>query len=128
MATAKVKNMDSLILNEVDDFFGLTQEAIGDAQKAAAKKAISRIKETAPKLSGKYAKGWKSTTEKTRTGTSTTVYNKDAPGLAHLLEHGHAMVAGGRTVGRVDAKPHLAKAEEEAIEAYQNEIERRIEA
>lgn len=128
MAKATAKNLDSIVLKEFDDFFGLTRDVIQEAQKSAAKKAISRIKETAPKQTGKYAKGWKSTTETTRTGTSTTIYNKDAPGLAHLLEHGHALINGGRTLGTVSAKPHLAKAEEEAIEAYQNEIERRIEA
>jgi hypothetical protein len=50
------------------------------------------------------------------------VYNADAPGLAHLLEHGHANVNGGRTPGRA----HIAPVEEMVLEQFEKELEGKL--
>lgn len=69
----------------------------------------------------KYAKGWTYTSEWGRLYTTVTIYNR-RPGLPHLLEHGHAIVSGGRVVGQFDGAEHIAPVEKELIEDYEKEI------
>lgn len=119
-------NIDKAIATELDQFAGLLKKDIVAAQKAAAKKAIKDIKANAPGK-GKYARGWRSKTTQTRTGASTVIYQGDRPGLAHLLEYGHPIVSGGRTVGQAKAFPHVDPAEKTAADYYEKEITRAIE-
>ena len=95
--------------------------------KVAAKGAKALREESGQTFgspSGKqlYAKGWKSKTEKGRLRTSAVIYNAKAPGLAHLLEHGHANRDGGRTPGRA----HIAPIEEKIIRAFEEEVKRKL--
>lgn len=122
MPKVKIDNLDAAVMAELDQFAGLMPELIEKAQKTAAKAAVRTIKAKAPG-SGEYARGWKTKTEKTRTGTSTVVYQGDTPGLPHLLEFGHAKVNGGRT----RAFPHIAPAEQEAMRIYEDELTKGVE-
>ena len=79
-----------------------------------AQKAATTLRNTSPvnskgKKSGAYARGW--AVDKSgghRITHVATLYNRTAPGLAHLLEHGHALRQGGRS----PAIPHIAPVEE----------------
>lgn len=119
-------NLDKAIAAELDEYAGMLKEDIATAQKAAAKKAIKELKRTAPGK-GRYGKGWKSKTTATRTGAETVIYQGDLPGLAHLLEYGHPIVSGGRTVGQARAFPHVDPAAENAVTNYEEELTRTIE-
>jgi hypothetical protein len=111
--------------DELDAFAGLCQEAIVNAQKTAAKTARNEIKKRAP---GKnYPKEWKVKTETSRTGATTFVYQGTRPGLPHLLEFGHPIIRGGRTVGQAKAFPHIDPAAEAAADYYEQELGREIE-
>lgn len=123
---ATPETLDKAIMAELDEFAGSLKEDIVSAQKAAAKKVIRDIKANAPGK-GKYAKGWKSKTTQTRTGAETIIYQGDLPGLAHLLEYGHPIVSGGRTVGQAKAFPHIDPAAEAAADYYEQELGREIE-
>lgn len=79
-----------------------------------SKEAVKTLKATSPKKTGKYAKGW--TRKKEKNGY--IVYNRTKPGLAHLLEKGHAKVGGGRVIG----KPHIGLVEEQAIKDLEKGI------
>lgn len=70
---------------------------------------------------GKYAQGWMVTPVKYAHYTSVVIHNKLA-GLPHLLEHGHALVLGGRKVGEVQGREHIAPVEEELVKQYENEV------
>lgn len=73
-------------------------EAIEEASKATAKEVVKELRKGGGYNGGeKFNKGWTSKTEASRLGSSTTVYNSTQPGLAHLLEFGHAKRNGGRT-------------------------------
>lgn len=90
-----------------------------DVQKIA-NSAASELKATSPKRTGGYAKGWKVQKEKSRYGTSCTVYNSTKPGLTHLLENGHALRGGGRA----PAHPHIKPVEEKVISDLEAAVRR----
>lgn len=94
-----------------------------DAAKEVARKGVQKVRENARGSfggTGEYAKGWKSKVTEGRLSTSAVIYNKDAPGLPHLLEHGHAKRGGGRVEGRVHIKP----VEDELVESFERAIRR----
>lgn len=122
-----VDELAEAVQAELDAYVGLAPEAFEAAGKAAGKKAVKRLKSDSPSKTGEYAKNWKVKTVKTRTGASTTIYQGKKPGLAHLLEYGHPIVHGGRTVGQAKAFPHIAAAQETAIKAYEDELKERME-
>lgn len=71
----------------------------------------------------KYGKGWTQKTVYENTlEKRVKVYNKNAPSLTHLLERGHALRHGGRTVGSAGARPHIKANEEKAIESLESGI------
>lgn len=120
-------NLDKAIAAELDRFAGMLKADIAEAQKAAAKVAVKELKAKAPGKKKKYARAWKSKTTVTRTGAETVIYQGDRPGLAHLLEFGHPIVSGGRTVGQARAFPHVEPAEQTAINEYEKELTKGIE-
>lgn len=111
---------------ELDAFAGMLPDQIMEAQKTAAKAAIKEIKRLAPGK-GQYARGWKSKTTKTRTGAETVIYQGDRPGLPHLLEFGHPVISGGRTVGQAKAFPHLEPTEKDIVGVYEKELTKVLE-
>lgn len=79
------------------DYETEAENAINEVIAGVAKNAAKELRKTSPKKTGTYSKGWTSKVEKTRIGVTGIVYNRDVPGLAHLLEFGHAKRNGGRT-------------------------------
>lgn len=119
--------LDELVMGELNEYVGTLPEYFVKAQKTAARAAVKELKAKSPKDTGGYGKGWKSKTTTTRLGGETTIYNGDKPGLAHLLEFGHPLINGGRTVGAVKAFPHIADAENNAAARYEEELKKLIE-
>lgn len=78
--------------------------------RAAAKAAEQMLRQTSPKRTGKYARGWKAKFVETSRGFSALVANETKPSLTHLLEKGHMTRKGGRT----KALPHILPAYEKA--------------
>ena len=104
-------------------------EDIADGIDVAAKKtaqlgARALNTESANKFGGKkYRKSWTSKHQKKRLASIAVIYSK-IPGLPHLLEHGHAVRGGGRTVpGRL----HIAPVEQEVIRTFEREVNESIE-
>ena len=97
--------------------------AVSEIVPEVAKQAAKRLRQTSPSRTGRYAKGWTSTVEKSRLSTTATVHGKSGTyQLAHLLEHGHAKRGGGRTAAIV----HIAPVEEWANEEVEKELERKL--
>lgn len=127
MAKATADNLAKIVMDELQAFASALPEDMAEAGKAAGKVAITRLKATSPSQTGAYSKGWKAKTDLTRLGAETTIYQGKRPSLAHLLEFGHPIKSGGRTVGQAQAIPHIQEAETLAIETYERELKRRIE-
>lgn len=121
-----VDDLASAVKSELDEFYLMLPEEIAKAQKTAAKNAVKTLKQTSPGT-GKYHKGWKTKTTQTRTGAETVIYQGEQPGLAHLLEFGHPIVSGGRTVGQARAFPHIEPVERQVVEAYERDLTKVLE-
>ena len=115
--TCTVDNMDAVIMDILDEYEEFTIQTVREATQRIAKEGVKALKSSSGAFggSGKYARGWTSTSEGGRLDTTVTIHNR-TPGLPHLLENGHAKRGGGRVSGRV----HIAPVESKLIGDYEN--------
>lgn len=112
------------------DYAVHVEEGAGTAVRKAAQVGRKTVKKNARntgphgglEITGDYIKGWSFKVKKTPEGWSAEVGNKDKPGLAHLLEKGHAKVGGGRVQGYEHIADAADKAFDELIEQIQAEV------
>lgn len=123
MGKTSVGNLASEVMKMLDDYASATTEGVKAAVSEAGKTVKNEIKANAPVGTGAYSKNWsvKKLSEDS-TSVEVTVYSPKKYWQAHLLEHGHAKVNGGR----VAAQPHIAEAEALGIEQLERDIERCI--
>lgn len=118
MAT-KIDNLANEIMEGLKEYADLVSDDVKKAVRKAGNTVRKEISENAPKDTGAYAKSWSvKKTKETSNSLEVTVYSKNRYQLAHLLEHGHAKRGGGR----VAARPHIAQAEQSAVETLDSEI------
>lgn len=118
----------------VGEITGLMQEYANDVAedmkidaKEVAKEAVKELKTTSPvgegSKKGHYNKGWTYSVGKDSAyKIGITVHNSKKPGLAHLLEKGHAKRGGGR----VNSAPHISPVEQKVIENYEKRLKERL--
>lgn len=106
----------------LDEYSKEVQDALDDSIKEVSKEAVSKLKSTSPRKSGKYARGWGVKEEK----NGAVVYNKTNWQLTHLLENGHIVRNKKGTYGRAPAYPHIKPVEEWASNELPLDIERRL--
>lgn len=101
---------------------GVVTEAVKKVTTAGAKALRAQSRETFQTHSKTkpYYKGWRSTLATGEKSAQGIIYNKDVPGLPHLLEYGHANRGGGRTPGRV----HIKLIEDQVVRDFTKEVER----
>ena len=118
MAT-KIDNLANEIMEGLKEYADLASDDVKKAVRKAGNTVRKEISENAPKDTGAYAKSWSvKKTKETSNSLEVTVYSKNRYQLAHILEHGHAKRGGGR----VAARPHIAQAEQSAVETLDSEI------
>ena len=118
-----IDDMASEVMKGLNEYAELADVSMKKAVRKTATAVKNEISANAPKKSGRYRKSW--ATRKTKENSHTlemTVHSKDRYQIAHLLEHGHAK----RNGGRVDAKPHIAPAEEHGAELLASLIEKEL--
>lgn len=108
------------------DYTTEVNDKLRDATKTIARKGANAVRASARANvggTGRYAAGWTYKAEDKRLSTSAVIYNKDRPGLAHLIEHGHVTRNGtGRTYDRTPAHVHIEPVEEQILKDYLNEV------
>ena len=102
----------------------ISKDITTDAEKVA-KDGADELKNTSPKRTGKYRKGWRTKTDKLNNGGSSTIYNATAPQLTHLLERPHADRTGTRTI-TPKSVGHIEKVEKQCIKDYERLVENTI--
>ena len=119
-----IDNLADEIMKGLAEYSDLADMEMKKAVRKTATAVKKEISANAPKRTGKYAKSW--TAKKTKENSHSlemTVHSKNRYQLAHLLEKGHAKRGGGRVSGR----PHIAPAEENGVQMFENLIEEALE-
>ena len=111
----------------LDSYSTDVRRAASNAQDKIAKEAVQKLRNTSPKKTGDYAKGWAVKREKGRNGIPVvTVHNKTDYQLTHLLENGHVIRNAKGEYGRYNGVKHIAPVEEWAQSELPAEIEREL--
>lgn len=107
------------ILNDYSDDI---QESIIKCAESVAKKGADKLKTSSPKRTGRYRKGWRIRTIKSKGEFESVIYNATNWQLTHLLEKPHLLRNGA------SSKPivHIAPVEQQCIKEYETEVERII--
>lgn len=124
MAKTAISKLDDAITKILSEYAGRVDENVSEIAADMGRKGAQALKQKSRETvnGSEYAKGWKSQTETSRTGTTAIIYN-DHPGLPHLLEYGHVTRNGtGRTFPRTPAHEHIAPVADELTEAFEREV------
>jgi hypothetical protein len=125
MAKTPIDKFSEAISDMLAEYGDELRENISEAVKTVSKKGAQAVKQSARQTfggSGAYAKGWTSRAETGRFSAQGFIYNKDLPGLPHLLEHGHAKRNGGRVPGR----EHIAPVESEIVKEFEKAVKESV--
>lgn len=114
--TGSIEVQMKQLLDEVnDDVRNSTRRNID----AVSKEAVQKLRNTSPRKTGSYAKGWG---VKREGEMDVVVHNRTDYQLTHLLENGHVIRNKKGTYGRTSGIKHIAPVEEWASD----ELPRRI--
>lgn len=119
----KANALEKAISDILTDYGQHVTEGTKEAVKKIAEEAKRETRAGSPKRTGRYKRGWAVKDESTRLSANAIVHNRTSYQLTHLLEKGHALRIGGRTIGRVKAFPHIGPAEEKAVQRFQKAVE-----
>lgn len=119
MAGIKVSDLAQAVAQELADYSQDVTDGVKKEVKQVAKDVVTELKQTSPRNSGDYAKGWKSRVEyESPEDIRVRVYNSKKPQLTHLLENGHAKQNGGR----VNGIPHIGPEEQRAEDSLEGKV------
>lgn len=116
------EEVDKVIQGLLNSYATEVRSKIATTSMEVARECAQRLRQTSPKRTGKYKKGWAVKEMRTNdVGLSTwVVHNKTRYRLTHLLEYGHKARGGTRIVGK---RPHIKKVEEWAQEEFPKQLE-----
>ena len=92
-------------------------EILFKCMSKAMRKAKKDVIAMSPVNSGEYKRGWTVRTKRLKYGFDGVIYNKDKPGLTHLLNNGHQVANQYGSYRRKEGDNHITKARNNA-EAY----------
>ena len=123
---SKTQSVTAQMTEILDNYSKEVKDVTNDAIKKTAKTSASKLRNTSPKKSGKYARGWTVKTERGSGGISTVTVHNKVYQLTHLLENGHIVRNKKGTYGRTNGIKHIAPVEEWAVSELPLEIERKL--
>jgi hypothetical protein len=127
-----LENLDAEVKKILSQYGDEVSANMGEIVTDITKKGVKALKAESASTFGeskqrkkKYKNTWTSKMVTGRLSKQGTIYNTQA-GLPHLLENGHALVAGGRKLGDVPGRTHIAKVEEELARIFEQEVKRKL--
>lgn len=115
MPKTTINMLDTVISEELIKYSKEVANVLKENTTKIAEECKNEIKSRSPVNKGKYKRGWK--VEKAFENDEAIRYrvkNTTSAQLTHLLEFGHAKVNGGR----IEGKPHIRVARDNANEKY----------
>ena len=108
----------------LDDYSKDIYRGIKEASIEVADKGAKTLRQTSPKKTGKYRRGWRVKTYEGAYDTMSVIYNATNWQLTHLLENGHIT-----RNGRTKTKPivHIYPVEQECIKEFEEDTIKIIE-
>ena len=119
--TGSVEIQMKKLLDQVDKE---VQKAMDDGMKQVAKEAVTQLRSSSPRKTGKYARGW-ATKQIDKNGI--VIHNSKHYQLTHLLENGHVIRNKKGTYGRTSGIKHIQPVEQWASEELPRRIMEKIE-
>lgn len=124
-----VNQLADVLIDQIERYADVTADEMKQAVRDVAKECKNQIKQKSPRLTGDYAKGWR--TEKAFENANELRINvKNATDwqLTHLLEYGHDVKnkKDGRVLGVAKAHPHVRPAEQKAQKELVKKIEKAV--
>lgn len=121
-------DLTSQIAEIFDEYNRDMKRKVNNSVDVVGKESVNKLKNTSPKKTGDYARGWRLKRERGRNGINdVTIHNATDYHLTHLLENGHVVRNKKGTYGRAPAHKHIAPVEEyfnsEVVEEIQRELE-----
>ena len=125
---ANIGNLDKKVQELLKTYGDQVRDDLEEVTIKVADFGVKEIKANARtyKWGKKYVNGWTKTDTSTRYSTGAVIHHKTMPGLPHLLEHGHALKRGGRTVGSTGKFEHIKPVEDKIVELYQKEVKEKL--
>ena len=121
--TVSIDEMADAINEGLKEYATLASMQVKSAVRKSAKTVKDQISTNAPSRTGAYKGSWVATKQsESSQSLQMVVHSKNRYQIAHLLEHGHAKRGGGR----VAARPHIAPAEEKAVQTLESEVEKAL--
>lgn len=120
---AKTESVTAQMKEILDEVNKEVKEAAENGIKKVSKESVSKLRNTSPKKTGSYAKGW---TVKKEGEMDVVVHNRTDYQLTHLLENGHVVRNKKGTYGRTSGTKHIKPVEDWAVDALPEEIMREI--
>ena len=118
-----IDEMSDTIMKDLTEYASVATDDMKQAVRDAGNTVKKQIQTNAPVDTGAYKKSWTVTkVSENSSSLDLVVHSKNRYQLAHLLEHGHAKRGGGR----VEARPHIAPAEESGKEQLLSELEKAL--
>lgn len=121
----------SKVINDILTQYGdEAQKIVTEVVEDTAKKANAELRKTSTgefkNRTGAYRRSWTRQITKTNISVKATVYNRDHYRLTHLLEFGHVLKRGGRTIGVVKAFPHIEGVNNMCANLVETEIKKKL--
>jgi hypothetical protein len=116
----RINGLAAEIQSFLDNYYALISDDVEFVSKQVANDLAKELRtsEKTPDKTGDYKKGWKVKKKSVRGKTVYIVHNKTDYQLTHLLEKGHVLRRGGRTIGEAKEFPHIRPNAEKAFDTY----------
>lgn len=116
---ANTESVTAQMAEIMDEVSQEVKDATKSGINSVAKESVQKLRNTSPKKSGSYARGWST---KKQGEMDVVVYNRTDYQLTHLLENGHVIRNKKGTYGRTSGIKHIAPVEEWAIDELPRKI------